>query len=172
MQRDTEDRDCIGGCYFERPAEKLVVEGYRHWTAGYETGSVIPWEMAWGLYSNILGGSNARIALAQLSNFIRTLGRCAHCPLRAFPFGARHICRDECLALGLVAARQHQDLRSAELCLGGLVCAPRAREVGEAAGDFAAVLADFEQRLMPIPADAIEDILTRPLTNSGRGTVH
>jgi hypothetical protein len=168
MLHGAEDGDCVGGCYFERPAEKLVLEGYRHWTAGFDTGSVVPWEMAWSLYSDILGGADARIALAQLSCFIRTLGRCVHCPLRAFPFGARHICRDECLTLGLVAANQHRDARSAELCLGGLVCAPRAREVGEAAADFASALSGFGQRLLPIPPGAIEDILAR----SGRKTVH
>ena len=171
MQSDAGDRDCFGGCYFERPAEKLVLEGYRHWTAGYDTGSVVPWEMAWGLYSDILGSSDARVALAELSHFIRTLGRCAHCPLRAFPFGAHHICRDECLTLGIIAANQHEDARAAELCLGALACAPRAREVGEAARDFAAALSGFEQKLLPIPAGVIEDILMRARAPSGQ-TVH
>ena len=168
MPSGAEIRDRFGGCYFERPAEKLVLEGYRHWTAGYDTGSVVPWEMAWGLYSDVLGGANARIALAHLSHFIRTLGRCAHCPLRAFPFGAHHICRDECLTLGLIAANQHQDMAAAELCIGAMVCAPRGREVAEAATDFAAALSGFEQRLLPIPAGIIEDVLMR----SAPKTVH
>ena len=34
---------------------------------------------------------------------------CAACPLRSFPFGAHHVCRDECVALGLIAALQHDD---------------------------------------------------------------
>jgi hypothetical protein len=127
--------------------------------------------MAWGLYSDILGSSDARVALAELSHFIRTLGRCAHCPLRAFPFGAHHICRDECLTLGIIAANQHEDARAAELCLGALACAPRAREVGEAARDFAAALSGFEQKLLPIPAGVIEDILMRARAPSGQ-TVH
>lgn len=163
-----DDREASDGCYFERSAEKLVLEGYRHWTAGYDTGSVVPWEMAWSLYTDILGSADARIALAQLSNFVRTLGRCANCPLRAFPFGARHICRDECLTLGLIAANQHGDTRSAELCLGGLACAARCRDVADAATDFADALSCFEQRLLPIPSGVIEDILVR----SGRNTVH
>jgi hypothetical protein len=166
------DRDAFDGCYFERPAEKLVLEGYRHWTAGYDTGSVVPWEMAWALYSEILGDADARVALAELSHFIRTLGRCANCPLRAFPFGAHHICRDECLTLGLIAANQHQDFRSAELCLGGLACPARCGEMAEAARDFAAALSGFEQKLLPIPDGVIGDILTRPLMRSGRKTVH
>jgi hypothetical protein len=180
MRSGARDCDGFGGCYFERPAEKLVLEGYRHWTAGYDTGSVVPWEMAWGLYSGILGGADARIALAELSHFIRTLGRCAHCPLRAFPFGAHHICRDECLTLGLIAANQHGDARAAELCLAALACAPSAQEAGKAATDFAAALSRFEQKLLPIPAGVIEDILMRSRMYSGpapdapswRGTVH
>lgn len=172
MQPGAPDRDCLGGCYFERPAEKLVLEGYRHWTAGFDTGSVVPWEMAWGLYSEILGNSAARVALAELSHFIRTLGRCAHCPLRAFPFGAHHICREECLTLGLIAANQHEDMRAEELCLGALACASRAREAGEAARDFAAALSGFGQKLLPIPAGVIEDILMRARMPLERGTVH
>src|SRR5690349_3609980 len=35
--------------YFDRLPEKLVLEGYRRWPAGFETGSIIPWEMTWGL---------------------------------------------------------------------------------------------------------------------------
>lgn len=30
--------------YFDRLPEKLVLEGYRRWTAGFETGSIIPWK--------------------------------------------------------------------------------------------------------------------------------
>jgi hypothetical protein len=168
MQSGPADRECFDGCYFNRPAEKLVLEGYRHWTAGYDTGSVVPWEMAWSLYSEILGNSKARVALAELSHFIRTLGRCAHCPLRAFPFGAHHLCREECLTLGLVAANQHGDEQAACLCLAGLACRLKAPEVGAAARDFATVLSGLDQELLPIPAAVVEDILAR----SGHRTVH
>ncbi len=156
------DCDGDGGCYFARPPEKLVLEGYRHWTAGYETGSVVPWEMAWNLYAGILGEAEGRRALAELSHFIRTLGRCANCPLRAFPFGAHQVCRDECLTLGLIAANQHRDADTVDLCLGALACPLGVTEIADAASGFAEALSGLRQRLLPIPHSAIEDILTRP----------
>jgi len=52
--------------YYDRLPEKLVLEGYRRWTAGFETGSIIPWEMAWGLYAEILGPREVKRAIAEL----------------------------------------------------------------------------------------------------------
>ena len=45
MRSDMFDHAEHDGCYFERPPEKLVLEGYRRWLAGFESGSVTPWEM-------------------------------------------------------------------------------------------------------------------------------
>lgn len=50
--------------YFDRLPEKLVLEGYRRWTAGFETGSIIPWGndtgplfgSAWAFGSKTRGG--------------------------------------------------------------------------------------------------------------------
>ncbi|MCO5063741.1 MAG: hypothetical protein M9924_04920 [Rhizobiaceae bacterium] len=156
------------GCYFERAPEKLVLEGYRRWMAGFETGSVTPWETAWGVYAEVLGPTEARRALAELSYFVRTLRHCAACPLRSFPFGARHICRDECVTLGLIAGLQHGDSRAADRCLEAIACPALADMVCEAASGFAHVLSDCEQHLLPIPLAAIEDVLSR----AGRATIH
>jgi hypothetical protein len=67
------DPDHHDGCYFERPPEKLVLEGYRRWMAGFETGSVTPWEMTFSLYTEMLGPKEGRLALSELSHFVRTL---------------------------------------------------------------------------------------------------
>ena len=70
------------GCYFERPPERLVLEGYRRWLAGYDSGSVTPWEMTQALYEELLGAAEGRRVLAELSHFVRTLRQCAACPLQ------------------------------------------------------------------------------------------
>jgi hypothetical protein len=156
------------GCYFDRPPEKLVLEGYRRWTAGFETGCVTPWEMAWALYAETLGPVEGRHVLTELSHFTRTLWRCAACPLRAFPFGAHHLCREECLTLGLIAGLQNGDGAAADVCLNTIACRQRQGDVVEAAASFAAALGDRGQRLLPIPMAVIEDILGRPV----RGAMH
>ncbi len=115
--------------YFDRLPEKLVLEGYRRWTAGFETGSIIPWEMTWGLYSEVLGPSEAKRALGELSHFIRVLRHCASCPLRAFPFDSHHVCREECLTLGLISGIHNQDALLLDTCLEAIACRRRCDDV-------------------------------------------
>jgi hypothetical protein len=158
------------GCYFERPPEKLVLEGYRCWLVGFESGSVLPWEMAGTLYEELLGAADGRRVVAELSHFVRTLRRCAACPLRSFPFNAHHVCRDECLALGLIAALQHDDAAAAQTCLSAIACPRLLAHVCEAASCYADALAGARHYLLPIPQSAIEDVLTR--SRQARGTVH
>lgn len=146
--------------YYERQAEMLVLEGYRHWSAGFETGSVIPWEMAWTTYSQQLGLGAAKRAITELSHFIRSLHFCSLCQLKAFPFGSTHICRDECLLLALVSALQNSDDYSADSCLEAMVSPNRLSEVKTAARDYAQVMSELKQILLPIPHQAIASIIS------------
>lgn len=148
--------------YLERRPERLVVEGYRRWMAGYETGSIEPWELAWSYYTSEFGDVEGRRAVADLSSFVRALRGCAQCPLRIFPYGAKSLCREECLAVGLIAACQHNDLTLRGGCITALGGCPRSNEIGEAAGRYAATLMELGQALMPIPPEVIDDIVGRP----------
>lgn len=148
-------------CYFERTPERLVLEGYRHWSAGYETGSIEPWELAWSIYAAELGSHDGRRALSELSGYVRTLRKCATCPLRSFPFNSRHLCREECLTMGLIAGLQHES-DAVDLCLGHLACRGTCDIVEDAARRFAETLSGLEQVMLPIPRHVIEDIATRP----------
>jgi hypothetical protein len=170
MRPDVFDDPQHEGCYFERPPEKLVLEGYRRWLAGYDSGLVTPWEMTQTLYEELLGPAEGRRVVAELSHFVRTLRRCAACPLKSFPFNAHHVCRDECLALGLIAALQHDDHEAARTCLSAMACPALAANVVEAAACYADALAGARHYLLPIPQSAIEDVLTR--SRLARGTVH
>jgi hypothetical protein len=146
--------------YFERQAEKLVLEGYRHWTAGFETGSVIPWEMAWTIYTKELGLAKAKRAVTELSHFIRTLHFNAACRLKAFPYGSTHICREECLLLGLISALQNNDDTTRDVCIDALVCDGRVGEVLEAALDYAQAMTELNQILLPVPHYAVACLLS------------
>lgn len=168
MRPRINDLNGQNGCYFDRPAERLVLEGYRRWMSGFETGSITPWELTWQLYVETLGDADGRRAMTELSHFVRTLRRCAQCPLRMFPFGAHHVCRDECLTLGLIAGLQHGDEEAAATCLEAIACPLGRDEAGEAARAFATLLSEFELTLLPIPKPAIDDVLSR----STRGTLH
>jgi len=146
--------------YFTRPAERLVLEGYRQWSVGLETESAIPCEMAWDLYVATLGPADGQNALSELANYVKTLRNCASCPLRSFPFKSRHLCTEECLTMGLVSGLQH-DIDTVELCLNHLTCPRRCDEVAWAASGFATTLKCLGQVMLPIPSKVIADILTR-----------
>lgn len=149
--------------YFERMPEKLTLEGYRRWTAGFETGSVIPWEMTWTLYTDVLGADAGKKLVAELSQFVRVLRHCALCPLRAFPFDSQHICREECLTLALISSLQNDNSDITEQCLAAMACKSRCLNVEEAASNFAFAMSEFGQTLLPVPASALQMVLT-PVT--------
>jgi hypothetical protein len=154
-------RNSNAAAYFSRPAERLVLEGYRHWTFGVATDDRVSWQHAADLYNDILGGRGSGAAVQALSDFVSTLGRCATCPLKTFESGSSHICRDEVLVMGLIAGIQNNDEEAASLCLTELACATRCDEVALAAGSFALVLRGLDKTLLPIPAPVVRDILER-----------
>ena len=151
--------------YTERTPERLVLEGYRHWSAGFETQSIAPWELAFEIYRSELGANDGKRALAELSHYVRTLKACSQCPLRASPFHSKHLCLEECLSIGLIAGMQHDD-NTSELCLQHLSCPLRENEIATAAKTFAMTLSDLGQRLLPVPASAINDVVSRNNPNT------
>lgn len=146
--------------YLARPPEKLVLEGYRYWTAGFDTGSIQPWELAFDLYNEILGPDDAGLAVTALSGFVRTLKKCATCPLRSFPFQSQQLCVEEYLTMGLLAGIQNGD-DAAQLCLQHLSCPQRCHQVEAAAQVFGKTLLSLNQRLLPVPCHVITDVLNR-----------
>ncbi|QKV20647.1 hypothetical protein HTY61_12350 [Oricola thermophila] len=168
----TDRFNCQNGAsaaYFARQPERLVLEGYRHWTRGLATRSREPWDQAALLYSDTLGVRCATTALHALSEFVTALGRCAACPLKTFESGSNHVCRDEVLVMGLIAGIQNHDEAAASLCLTELSCASRCDEVALAAGSFALVLRGLDKTLLPIPAHVVRDILDRSRASAYAG---
>ncbi|MDZ5695667.1 hypothetical protein [Chelativorans sp. M5D2P16] len=144
--------------YFERPAEKLVLEGYRCWTHGYATRSTEPWIDAQRLYRRLLGEENGADAIIALAGFVKTLGVCAVCPLRMFRSGAPFICRDEALVLGLISGIQNADQPTVDYCLQSLCCPQFCEDVAMTAGAFALSLKASDRIMMPIPVHVLARI--------------
>lgn len=163
----TRELPCGGAkCPLDLLPERLVVEGYRRWMAGFDTGSVAPWESAWSLYASELGPADGRRAIGDLACFVRALKTCANCPLRRFPFGARALCAEEHLALALVSGAQHDDKLVVQSCLDCLSNCPGRIEVGAAAGRYAATLFAINQRLRPVAPEFLHNIVGRPTDNT------
>ncbi len=121
-------------------AERLVVEGLRRWLAGYQTGSIECWELAWNLYAGRLGVTRARHAVSGLSDFARALNGWAKCGLSLLPYDCPHRCAHECLAVALVAAWQRGDREAATNIAEELVISGGLPFTLEAAANFADTL--------------------------------
>ena len=91
----------------DRPAERLVVTGFRCWMAGYEYGNIECWEVAWNEYARELGAAGARRAFGDLQYWIRTIRDAAHRNIECFPYCCNCVCRDECIALSIISALQN-----------------------------------------------------------------
>jgi hypothetical protein len=128
----------------DRKPERLVVTGLRCCMAGYAYGDIACWETAWQSYCSELGTADARRLMGELQFWVRTLRSESVRAIDVFPHGCGNVCRDECMALSLIAALQDHDEQTA--CLAALHLAgdigelPRLAIVGSGRG-YAEMLA-------------------------------
>lgn len=95
-----------------RAPERLVGVGFRCWLSGLSNGDIHCWEEAWNTFSSTLGPDHAKTLLLDLSKFVRAVKANAHREIEISSSGCPGFCRDECLAISIIAASQH-DVRTA-----------------------------------------------------------
>ncbi len=95
-----------------RAPERLVGVGFRCWLGGLSSGDIACWEEAWNTFSGTLGHDRAKLLLIDLSQFVRAVKTTTQRDIEVYPSGCRGFCRDECLAISIIAACQH-DVRPA-----------------------------------------------------------
>lgn len=145
----------------DRPAERLVVVGFRSWMAGYEHGSIECWEVAWNAFAGDLGAVRARRAFGDLQYWIRTIRDATRRTIECFPHCCRCVCRDECMALSVVSALQMGDRTLARAAAVHLTEASHAHEIDlmlEAGAAFASALVEAERRLLPVTRAVVDTI--------------
>lgn len=162
-------REGVAGhtAYFERPPEKLVLDGYRHLIRGAALSSADHLTKAQLLYRGVLGDADGEKAIMALATFVRTLDQCAACPLNVYRPGSHRICRDETLVMAMIAGIQNADEPTVTFCLEKLCCRDLRDRAILAAGAFALTLKYMDQVMLPIPVHVVERILAR----SGLGTL-
>ncbi len=129
--------------------ERLVGLGFRYWMLGRKSGDVACWERTWNLYSGVFGLCGARQAVGTLSCWVSALNQTAAREIEVFPEACSGFCRDECIAVSMIAACQHNTCPAMRACAFALVESSLIdRVVGEAQA-FADTLASLEQRLSP-----------------------
>ena len=90
-----------------RAPERLVGVGFRCWLRGFTTGDIGCWEEAWQAYSNSLGPQQAKALLIDLSQFVKAVAAASERDIHLQAPGCSGFCRDECLAISMIAASQH-----------------------------------------------------------------
>ncbi|WP_421694039.1 hypothetical protein [Aestuariivirga sp.] len=144
-----------------RPAERLVLVGFRNLMAATELGDMACWEAVWQHYIAVLGSSGARRMVGELQYWARSLRRHAERPLTYYPHCCRHLCHDECMALSMVSAAQAGDETTGLLAaryLTGTAAADRLCEVWQATLPFAQALNLQGQAMFPVTAEVVESI--------------
>lgn len=129
--------------------ECLVGVGFRSWLAGYQTGDIACWEVAWTAYEHCLGLRAAKTAVSELACWVRSVNEAARRDITVFPSGCATFCADECLAISLIAAGQQDACPAMQACALALLGCSATDDVVRSSRCFATVLADLDQKLSP-----------------------
>lgn len=130
-------------------AERLVGLGFRFWLAGYKSGDINRWDDAWQIYSAALGAANARAAVTQLAEWVRSVSAAARRDIKVCSDDCDALCRDECLAVSMIAACQHNTCPAMRACAFTLIESSLIEEVVHNAESFAITMRGFDQVLSP-----------------------
>lgn len=147
--------------------ERLVGFGFRLWLNGFRTGDISSWEKAWGAYASTIGATAAKTAVGELSRWVRAVNCYAQRELETSSDTCPRFCRDECVAIAMIAACQHHACPAMRACAFALLGCSMIDEVVEGAESFARTLREADQVLLPASAHA-PALLTMPAATATR----
>lgn len=129
--------------------EKLVGVGFRCWLTGYQTSDIGCWEVAWDAFSRAVGPRAAKPLMSELACWVRAVQDSAERRIELYPAQSDKFCRDECLAISMVAACQHCACPAFRACAEALLGCNEVDEAIEGAEEFALRLKQADQMLSP-----------------------
>jgi hypothetical protein len=142
--------------------ERLVGLGFRHWLHGYRTGDISSWEKVWCTYSGAMGAAAAKAAVGQLSCWVRAINTHTHRVLKTSPADCAGFCRDECVAISMIAACQHHACPAMRVCAFALIGCSMIEEVVHGAESFAETMREADQLLSPGHAHGLSLLTAMP----------
>jgi hypothetical protein len=128
-------------------AERLVGLGFRYWLQGFRTGDISCWERAWCAYSDALGTTAAKGVVTDLACWVRAINRHARRDLETAEVDCERFCRDECIAIEMISACQHEACPAMRACAFALLGCSMIEEVVRGAENFAATMRCADQVL-------------------------
>lgn len=130
-------------------AERLVGVGFRCWMTGLETGDIDCWQTAFSEFAGCVGVDAAKTLVPGLSNWVRAVRGSAARSIEIAPRNCSRFCRDECLAIAMVAACQHSACPALKACAFALIGSSDVNRALDAAEEFAHGLRKVDQILSP-----------------------
>ncbi len=130
-------------------AELLVGYGFRGWISGYQTGDISHWERVWCLYSNLLRPSSARVCVGYLSSWAKSVQASSRRRVEVADIAASGFCRDECLAISMIAASQHSTCPAMRACAFALIDSAMVDDVVTNAETFAITMRSQDKVVSP-----------------------
>lgn len=127
----------------------LVGLGFRGWVCGYRTGDLGCWERVWSLYSSVLEPKPAEAAVQCLGAWVKALRGASRHDLEVQPLDAGDFCRDECLAISMIAACQHNTCPAMRACAFALIDTALVEEVLHHTGTYALTLRSLDKVVPP-----------------------
>jgi hypothetical protein len=131
-------------------AEVFFLVAFRCWLAGYETGDVACWELAWQGVSKTVQLADAKRIVAELAQFTRVFRKTLACRFVYLPYCCARVTTDEHLAVQFVACAQHGELPKAVELARKLSANDDHVDLVHAACDLGAVLKQAELSLTHI----------------------
>jgi hypothetical protein len=147
--------------------ERLVGVGFRCWLAGFQTGDIGCWEVAWEEMSRAVGARAAKPLMTELASWVRAVQDAAERKIEIYPAQCRQFCRDECLAISMVAACQHSACPAFRACAVALLGSSEIDEAIEGAEGFARRLKEADQYLSPGSVFMGDGLIAVPVKGHG-----
>lgn len=129
--------------------ERLVGLGFRCWLTGFQTSDIGCWEVAWDEFSRAVGPHAAKPLMTELASWVRAVQDTAERRIEVYPARCDEFCRDECLAISMVAACQHCACPAFRACAIALLGSNEIDEAMDCAEEFALRLKEADQLLSP-----------------------
>jgi hypothetical protein len=156
-------RRCGAQCrYLNRRPERLVVEAFRRWNRGGESGSFPNFQRTADFFVDELGPVEGRRLFSLFVRWLDTVGDFMERPPLSSPFECPRLCQDECMAVAMIAAAQSGDRDGIDAATRRLVAPEGIEPAAAAAEGFAEALANHGHHLLPVPAAIVRDIAERP----------
>lgn len=131
------------------PPAQLVGVGFRLCLRGAQTGDLSYWDQVTRLYCRHLEKNAARAALSELSAWTKTVGDASARSIRINSDGCPGFCKDECLAIAMIAASQHKTCPAMRACAFALIEHGGIQAVVDQSEQFAMTLKAVDQVLSP-----------------------